>query len=73
MYPRHTRILIFQILPYRRIRIEFYVSIHDVEEQVIKIDKHEALNLLKASLIATTALTRVLNNLIVTKKPKQAP
>ncbi|KAI7997396.1 hypothetical protein LOK49_LG10G02099 [Camellia lanceoleosa] len=45
------------------------VSIDDMEEHVIKINKQEALNLLKASLNTTSALTSVLD--LHLKKPKQ--
>ncbi|GMP85629.1 hypothetical protein CsSME_00038709 [Camellia sinensis var. sinensis] len=47
------------------------VSIDDMEEHVIKINRQEALNLLKASLITTSALTSVLD--LHLKKPKQKP
>ncbi|KAL7169779.1 hypothetical protein ACSBR2_034752 [Camellia fascicularis] len=48
---------------------ELNVPIDDIEEHVIRIRKHEALNLLKASLIITSALTSFLN--LYLKKPKQ--
>ncbi|CAL5420231.1 unnamed protein product [Camellia sinensis] len=45
------------------------VSIDDIEEHVIQINKQEALHLLKASLLTTSALTSVLD--LHLKKPKQ--
>ncbi|KAI7999171.1 hypothetical protein LOK49_LG10G02104 [Camellia lanceoleosa] len=48
------------------------VPIEDIEEHVIKINKQEALNLLKAALITTSALTNALN-LPCSRKTKQEP
>ncbi|KAL7169773.1 hypothetical protein ACSBR2_034749 [Camellia fascicularis] len=48
------------------------VPVEDIEEHVIKINKQEALNLLKAALITTSALTNALN-LPCSRKTKQEP
>ncbi|CAH2054426.1 unnamed protein product, partial [Thlaspi arvense] len=48
------------------------MNIGDIEEQVISIGKTEAISLLRASLITTSALTNGLSNFLSNMKPKEA-